>query len=136
VAARRAGLPVVFVAEDAREQGCSAVLADNRSGVREAVSHLIGHGHQRIAFGGYLEHFDIRQRLEGYREAMLTHGLTPPADLLYDTGDNHETGGELVADAMLRDGMPATAIVLGTDRNAIGLIDRLDAACVRLPDEL
>lgn len=136
IAAREAGLPVVFVAEDAREHGCSAVLADNRSGIREAVSHLIGHGHERIAFAGYLAHFDIRQRLEGHREAMRTHGLTPPPDLLFDAADNHETGGEVVADALLKAGMPATAIVLGTDRNAIGLIDRMTAAGRRLPDEL
>ncbi|WP_045748506.1 substrate-binding domain-containing protein, partial [Actinoplanes rectilineatus] len=136
VEARRAGLPVVFVAQEAVESGASAVLADNRSGVRAAVAHLIEHGHERIAFAGYLAHFDLRERHEGYREGLLAHGITPRADLLFDTGDNHESGGAAVADTLIRSGMPATAIVLGTDRNAIGLIDRMTAAGYDLPREL
>ncbi|MFF5288305.1 substrate-binding and GGDEF domain-containing protein [Paractinoplanes globisporus] len=136
IEARAAGLPVVFVAQDAEGSDCSAVLADNRSGVREAVAHLIAHGHERIAFAGYLTHFDLRERHEGYREGLLAAGITPRADLLFDTGDNHESGGESVADALIRAGMPATAIVLGTDRNAIGLTDRMNAAGYDLPREL
>jgi diguanylate cyclase (GGDEF)-like protein len=135
-AARVAGLPVVVVGQDATDAGCSAVLADNRSGVREAVAHLIGHGHERIAFGGHLTHFDLRERHEGYREGLLLHGLLPQPDLLFETGDNHESGGETVADALIRGGMPATAVVLGTDRNAIGLVQRLQAAGFEVPREL
>jgi diguanylate cyclase (GGDEF)-like protein len=132
--ARRAGLPVVFVAQDATASGCSAVLADNRSGVREAVAHLVEHGHTQIAFAGYLAHFDVRERYEGYREELLAHGLEP--SLLLDSGDNHESGGEQVADELIKAGMPATAIVLGTDRNAIGLTERMRSAGYDLPTEL
>jgi diguanylate cyclase (GGDEF)-like protein len=135
-AVRAAGLPVVFVGQDATGADCSAVLADNRSGVREAVAHLIGHGHDRIAFGGHLTHFDLRERHEGYREGLLAHGIEPRAELLFETGDNHESGGEAVADALIRAGMPATAVVLGTDRNAIGLVRRLQAAGYDVPREL
>jgi diguanylate cyclase (GGDEF)-like protein len=135
-AARAAGMPVVFVGHDATDAGCSAVLADNRSGVREAVAHLIEHGHERIAFGGHLTHFDLRERHEGYRAGLLDHGITPRPALLFETGDNHESGGEAVADALIRGGMPATAVVLGTDRNAIGLVQRLRAAGYDVPREL
>ncbi|BCY13244.1 GGDEF domain-containing protein [Actinoplanes sp. L3-i22] len=135
-AARRAGLPVVVVAQDPGDSGASVVLADNRSGVREAVAHLIEHGHRRIAFAGYLAHFDLRERHEGYREGLLAHGITPDPALLFDTGDNHESGGATVADALVRAGMPATAIVLGTDRNAMGLIGRMVAAGYDVPKEL
>ncbi|MFC7531823.1 diguanylate cyclase domain-containing protein [Actinoplanes sp. GCM10030250] len=135
-AAHRAGLPVIFVAQDAADTGGSVVLADNRSGVRAAVRHLVEHGHEQIAFAGYLAHFDLRERHEGYREGLLAQGLTPRPDLLFDTGDNHESGGEAVADALIRAGMPATAIVLGTDRNAIGLIGRVTAAGFDVPGDL
>ena len=135
-AARQAGKPVVLVGLEVSDSDCSSVLADSRSGVREAVGHLVRHGHERIAFAGNLVHFDLRERHEGYREGLLAHGLTPRPDLLFETGDNHETGGELVADALVRAGMPATAIVTGTDRNAIGLIRRLGEAGYELPREL
>jgi diguanylate cyclase (GGDEF)-like protein len=135
LAARRAGKPVVLVGHE-NVGDCSAILADNRSGVREAVSHLIAHGHDRIAFAGNLDAYDVRERHEGYREALAAHGLTPRADLLLGAPDNHEDGGEAVADLLLAARMPATAIVLGTDRNAIGLIHRLTAAGCHLPNEL
>ncbi|MFI1996111.1 diguanylate cyclase domain-containing protein [Actinoplanes sp. NPDC020271] len=135
-AARRAGLPVVMVAQDAGDTGASVVLADNRSGVREAVAHLIENGHRRIAFAGYLTHFDLRERHEGYREGLLAHGITPDPELLFDTGDNHESGGVAVADTLIAAGMPATAIVLGTDRNAMGLIGRMIATGHDVPGDL
>ncbi len=134
--ARRNGLPVVFVGQDATAPGCTSVLADNRSGVREAVAHLIGHGHRRIAFAGHFAHFDLRERREGYREGLRLHGLAPGPELEFDTGDNHESGGEAVAEALLRAGRPVTAIVLGTDRNAVGLIRRLQAEGVAVPGDL
>jgi diguanylate cyclase (GGDEF)-like protein len=135
-AARAAGLPVAFVAQDATAAGCSAVLADSRTGVREAVAHLIGHGHHRIAFAGHLAHYDLQERHEGYREGMLSHGLAPPPDLLFNAADNHESGGAGVAAELLRAGMPATAIVVGTDRNALGLFAHLTAAGHSLPGDL
>ncbi|MEU4623863.1 GGDEF domain-containing protein [Actinoplanes sp. NPDC023801] len=131
--ARRAGLPVVMVAAESAGPGMSVVAADNRSGVRDAVAHLIGHGHERIAFAGYMAHYDLRERAAGYAAGMATHGLSP---LLLDTGDNHESGGETVADSLIRTGMPVTAIVLGTDRNAIGLVGRLIEAGYDLPRDL
>ncbi|WP_203903695.1 substrate-binding and GGDEF domain-containing protein [Virgisporangium aliadipatigenens] len=135
IAARRAGKPVVTVGCD--DVGdCSSVLADNRSGVREAVAHLVAHGHERIAFAGNLDPFDVRERHEGYREGLIEHGIAPRADLLFAAPDNHEEGGEEVADRLLAAGMPATAIVLGTDRNAIGLMRRLASAGCHLPNEL
>jgi diguanylate cyclase (GGDEF)-like protein len=135
-AAHSAGKPVVAVGYEVAGGDCSAVLADNRAGVRQAAAHLIRHGHERIAFAGHLGTFDVRERHEGYREALLAHGITPRADLLFDNGDNHEAGGETVADALIQAGMPATAILLGTDRNAIGLIRRFAAAGFELPREL
>jgi diguanylate cyclase (GGDEF)-like protein len=132
--ARKAGMPVVFVGQDATEVDCGSVLADNRSGVRDAVSHLVGHGHSRIAFAGHLTHFDLRERREGYLAGLRTHGLPP--FLEFETGDNHESGGEVVAEALIRAGMPATAIVVGTDRNAVGLVRRLQAAGYEVPRDL
>ncbi|WP_250008565.1 GGDEF domain-containing protein [Actinoplanes sp. M2I2] len=129
-----AGLPVVTVGHSVA--GCSSVFADNSSGVRSAVGHLVGHGHERIAFAGHLAHQDIRERYESYGSALAGHGLTAPPDLVFDAGDNHESGGEAVADRLAAAGMPATAVVCGTDRNAIGLIRRLAEAGRTVPADL
>lgn len=132
--AREAGLPVVTVGH--RMEGCSAVLADNRSGVHAAVSHLIGHGHERIAFVGHLAHHDVQERHDGYLGALAGHGLTAFPELLVDSGDNHESGGEAAADRLVSAGMTATAVVCGTDRNAIGLVRRLEETGRAIPEGL
>ncbi len=131
---REAGIPVATVGHEVA--GCSAVFADNRAGVHAAVSHLFGHGHERIAFAGHLAHQDIRERREGYEAAFADHGLDPPAHLVLDNGDNHESGGELAADRLISDGLPATAIICGTDRNAMGLIRRLTGSGRSIPADL
>ncbi|MBL7261766.1 substrate-binding and GGDEF domain-containing protein [Paractinoplanes lichenicola] len=129
-----AGIPVVTVGHEM--PGCSAVFADNSAGVRAAVLHLIEHGHERIAFAGHLAHFDVRERREGYEAALAERGVELPTDLLIDAGDNHESGGELAADLLFAAGMPATAVVCGTDRNAMGLIRRLGEHGQRVPADV
>jgi DNA-binding LacI/PurR family transcriptional regulator/signal transduction histidine kinase len=131
-----AGKSVVLVAHQLDGVDCAAVLVDNRTGVREAVAHLVEHGHQRIAFAGNLDTFDPRERHEGYREGLAEHGIAARPELLLHAPDNHETGGEAAAEALIRAGMPATAIVMGTDRNALGLVRRLAAAGHELPRDL
>jgi diguanylate cyclase (GGDEF)-like protein len=134
--AQAEGLPVVLVSHSLPGADCPGVFADNRSGVREAVDHLMEHGHQRIAFAGNLAVGDVEERYQGYREALTAHGIEPQPEMLFVAGDNHETGGADVADALLAAGMPATAVVTGTDRNAIGLIERLGAKGRQLPNDL
>jgi diguanylate cyclase (GGDEF)-like protein len=134
-----ARMPVVLIGHDVPNQEHAVVLADNRAGVRDAVAHLVGHGHERIAFAGHLASFDQKERFEGYRKALLEHGVTPRADLLFDTPDSHESGGRELAEHLIRSGrsaLPATAIVMGTDRSAIGFIGHLVAAGYELPREL
>ncbi|BCJ53170.1 hypothetical protein Asp14428_46450 [Actinoplanes sp. NBRC 14428] len=127
-ALRDSGVPVVAIGHELPGADVPVVLVDNRGGVEESVNHLIAHGHERIAFGGDLDTFDVRERYEAYRTALLDNGIDPDPALLLTTPDNMETGGRLLAGKLLAAGMPATAVVLGTDRNAVGLMETLAAA--------
>ena len=133
---RDAGLPVVAIGHQLPGADASVVLADNRGGVEKGVNHLIEHGHERIAFGGDLDTFDVRERYEAYRASLLEHGIEPDPALLMTSSDNMETGGQVLAEKLLAAGMPATAVVLGTDRNAVGLIGTLAAAGLDVPADL
>ncbi len=131
-----AGKPIVLLGHQIADTECAVVLTDNRSGIAEAMAHLVEHGHERIAFSGHLGATDVRERYEAYCEAMDRHGLPLDPDLLFRATDNHERGGLDVMGRMIAAGMPATAVVLGTDRNAIGLMAGLRAAGYRLPRDL
>jgi diguanylate cyclase (GGDEF)-like protein len=124
---------VVVISDDAAGVECPTVRPDNRSGIRAAVEHLIGHGHRRIAFAGHLRQPDAAERHDEYCRTLLAHGLVPQPGLLFATGDMQEAGGERAAAAMLAAGLPSTAVVCGNDQNAIGLLRALTEAGCDLP---
>lgn len=129
------GRPVVVVSHEFPELDCPTVFPDNRVGVRAAVEHLIRHGHRRIAFAGFMGALDQRERCETYRQSLMAHGITPDPDLIFEADDNQEAGGEGAARAMLAAGLPSTAVLAGTDLNAIGMIRVFAAAGCRLPGD-
>jgi diguanylate cyclase (GGDEF)-like protein len=130
---RATGRPVVVVSHEFPELDCPTVVPDNRVGVQAAVEHLVRHGHRRIAFAGFMDAQDQRERCETYRRALLAHGIAPDPDLIFEATDNQRAGGEGAARAMLAAGLPSTAVLTGTDLNAIGMIEVLSAAGCRLP---
>ncbi|NUT32495.1 MAG: EAL domain-containing protein [Hamadaea sp.] len=134
-AVQAAGKPLVVVGDEPAGLDCSLVLPDNRPGVRAAVAHLIGHGHRKIAFAGYLGATDVQERFEAYRDTMRTHGIEPDPALVFRAPDNHLTGGEVAGSRMIAAGVPSTAVVVGTDANAEGLMRVLRAHGLLVPQD-
>ncbi|HSK95486.1 MAG TPA: EAL domain-containing protein [Euzebyales bacterium] len=132
-ALREAGLPMAVIGHEFEGLSAPVVLSDNHSGVRAAVSHLIEHGHRRIAFVGYLGADDVRRRYDAYRRTLLDHGITPDPRLLFECEENLQSGGERAGAEMVERGLPSTAVLAGTDANAIGLMDVLTASGLELP---
>lgn len=93
-----AGYPVMFVA--AGEAG-PTIVADNAAGIRDAMRHLVRHGHRHIAFiAGSPEDMagDTGARFQAYRSALQEFGL-PPDEHLVAYGRHITAGGY---DAMRR----------------------------------
>jgi diguanylate cyclase (GGDEF)-like protein len=132
-AVRHAGKPVIMISDDLPGFSCPVVLPHNGVGVREAISHLVEHGHRNIAFAGYPVVRDFRERFDAYRDALVEFGITPSSELFFDTGSSQESGGELAARAMIAAGMPSTAVLTGNDLNAVGLMRTLTGAGYELP---
>ncbi|MGO9583751.1 MAG: EAL domain-containing protein [Acidimicrobiales bacterium] len=128
-----AGIPVVLVSNEVEGLTCPVVSSDNRAGAVSAVAHLVDHGHRHIAFVGNLKQYDIRQRYDSYRESLALHGIEPDENLLFEVSDNVERGGAEAGEAMLAAGLPSTAVIAGTDFNAIGLMGVLKGAGLVLP---
>ena len=80
---REAGVALVFVDRPASFVDADVVLTDNAGGARAAVSHLIEHGHRRIAFlGDRPELHTATERLRGYRDALARHGIREEPTLI------------------------------------------------------
>lgn len=112
-----------------------SVLVDNRASTKEAVGHLLAHGHRRIAFIGNVDQYDLNERYAGYREALAERGIPYDGELVVKARDNLLEGGIFAAKELLDRGTPFTALVAGTDLNAFGAIESLQARGIRIPQD-
>ncbi len=144
---REAGKPVVLVSSpEMKDIDAQIVRPDNLQGTIIAVEHLVGHGHTRIGFVGNLAQRDIRERFDAYQQALETHGLTADPALVFaapefDGGGGAvaaraESGGVLAARALLAAPHRPTALMVGADRDAIGLMRTLTSAGLVIPRDL
>lgn len=133
---REAGRPVVLLGGITANIEAPAVMPDNQTGTIAAVEHLIEHGHTRIGFVGNLSHSDIRDRFNAYQSALETHGLVFDPTIVFNASDNMEAGGRMAAIDLLVCSQRPTAIMVGTDRNALGLMNVVKDAGMTLPEDL
>lgn len=76
-------IPVVAVDRRVEQFEVDTVLSDNLDATFKIVSHLIAHGHRRIgAIVGIPTITTGRERLEGYRRALATHGIPFDSNLV------------------------------------------------------
>ncbi len=122
-----AGHPVMFVA--AGEAG-PTIVADNAAGIRDAMRHLVGHGHRRIAFiAGSPEDMagDTGARFQAYRSALQEFGL-PSDERLIAYGRHISAGGYDAMRRIMDTGAPFTAILASNDESALGAMEALREA--------
>jgi len=129
-------VPLVYVNSRPETEGGSCVLPDNHTSMRAAVRHLIDHGHRRIAFAGFLGQADLRERYDAYLAALAEGGLAIDPALLFESPANFELDGEAIGERLLAGGLPCTAIVAGTDRLALGILDALRKSGISVPSDL
>ena len=106
--------------------------ADHR-GQALLIDHLAGLGHRDITHidGGH--HPIAADRRRGYRAAMRRRGLSSHIRVL--TGGQTERDGRRAAAELLRLERLPTAVCAFNDHCALGLIDALTKAGVRIPDQ-
>ena len=133
---RDAGKAVVLASDEIDGFDVPSATPDNAAGIAEAVGHLVKHGHTRIGFAANLIQPDMRTRYDAYLAAMSSHGIDPHVKWFFNAFDNGELGGRDVAHQLVAAAMPITALILATDRNAIGCMAQLSDLGIAVPDDL
>jgi LacI family transcriptional regulator len=119
-----------------RETSLPVVRADNESGSRDAVNHLIELGHRRIAFiRGAANTGQSPEREQGYRIALENAGLPLDPELIRD-GDFNELSGLTEGRALLALPAPPTAIFAANDNMAIGCMGAAREKGLRIPEDM
>jgi LacI family transcriptional regulator len=127
-------VPAVFVTCSA-EWG-DVVSADDERGARLATEHLIGLGHERIAYCAdpIVEDATDRARQAGYRQTMEAAGLTPMVFHWERAEDRLLREGPI--DQVLAGPRRPTAFVSSNDLGAIDLLDCADRLAIPVPRKL
>lgn len=130
-------LPAVLLNSGVSKPTQRVFAVDNFGGARAMTEHLVRSGRRRIAFlGGPQANFEARERERGYRAGLV--GLGEGAEPWLLEGDFSEAGGQRAAAALLA--LPAAdrpdAVFAANDIMAIGLLGALQAAGVRLPEDM
>src|SRR5690606_12497213 len=71
-----------------------------------------------------------------YCRTLVAHGIEPDPALLFRAADNAETGGVGAAADLLTATVRPTALMVATDRNAVGVLDTLSAAGLVVPTDI
>ena len=126
--------PVISVGRALDIAEADVVRCSDRAGIELVVEHLVTLGHRRIAHidggGGAIS----ADRRDGFTEGMRRHELLDQAIVV--PGGRTEEGGRLGATELLRTVPRPTAVVAFNDSCAVGAMEQLGAAGVRVPDEI
>jgi LacI family transcriptional regulator len=125
-----AGTALVFLDRPAGHLDADSVASNNLGGAIEAVEHLLGHGHRRIAFLGDLLTISTAQhRLQGYAQALERAGIGLD-DELVRTGLRDPQAAANAVDGLLDLPDPPTALFTSQNLLTIGGIRALRRAGV------
>ncbi|NMR19757.1 EAL domain-containing protein [Cellulomonas fimi] len=133
---RAAGTPVVCAGMPLDGFEAPLAVPDNEGGTADAVAHLLEHGHTRIGYVGPLDRADLRDRLTAYRDTLTAHGLDADPALVVDVPGSTPAAGAAAAAQLLALDRRPTAVMVATDRIAIGLMGALADAGVVVPRDL
>jgi DNA-binding LacI/PurR family transcriptional regulator len=131
-------VPIV-VLEAARGGGDlqMSVTANNATGARLLVEHLVEHGHTRIGFMAVRQPSPmLEERHLGYRDARAAAGIRRDRALEVFEGTWDAAEAATMVDQLLALPDPPTAIMAGNDLLAIGAICRARVRGLRVPEEL
>lgn len=131
------GLPVVVIDEEIDlEFAVDTITVDNYGGAYQATRYLIQLGHTRIAHvAGPEELSTTQERLRGYIDALSDAGLRADPDLVRH-GPYTEQFGASTLPYLTRPGKVPSAVFVGSDIVAVGMLGAAELHGLRIPEDL
>ena len=132
-ALREAGKPVVLLSEEVEGFSCPVVRADNRSGVLQAVAHLVSTDTAASPSWAASSSPTRASAATPTGRRSSTTGSPPMTASSSRPATTWRAAARRPARAMLAAGMPSTAVFAATDYNALGLMKALGEAGLSCP---
>jgi len=137
---RAAAKPVVLVDNEFPDHPIPAVVTANAEGSRALTKHLLALGHRAIAYvAGPLAHISLRQRVDGYKEAMAEAGAPVGDEWIAAAPEGHfgfETGVTGFHTLWTERGLRPTAVLCSNDMVALGVLQAAQELDLSVPRDL
>ncbi|MEM8799538.1 MAG: substrate-binding domain-containing protein [Pseudomonadota bacterium] len=129
----RSHVPFVVWGAQLQPQTYPVVGGDNYDGGFRLASHLIRLGRRKLVFLGDVIAPEVMLRYQGFQDAVAQRGLDVKAPIAceFHSDDAH---GQVMA--LIDDGVEFDAIVAGNDIAAIGAMQAVKSAGMRVPEDI
>ena len=130
------GTAVVMIDRDDHPKlTCHRVLTDDHLVGRLATEHLLAMGRKAIAHLAGPPFVHAKRRKEGYRKALVAHGVRPRPELIVGAGFL-EAGGYEAMQRLLAARTRVDAVFAANDPTAIGAMKAIWEAGLRVPEDI
>jgi len=130
-------VPIVLAGSIDKTGKIPSVNIDYEQASYEATKFFIDNGHKRIAFitGPLQEPINSLKKLAGYKKALEEAGIPYDENYVVEGDYTYESGLECV-ERLLELAEKPTAIAVGTDEMAIGVVHGLQDNGFRIPEDV
>ncbi|KON91070.1 catabolite control protein A [Rossellomorea marisflavi] len=133
----RSPVPIVLAGAVEETNKVPSVNIDYKAATYDAVKDLLDKGHERIGFvsGPFHDTINMKFKLEGYREALAQAGVEYADELVIEGEYTYDSGLEAWQKFSELSDKP-TAVFVGNDETALGVVHGAQDAGVSIPDEV
>ena len=129
-------VPIVFMDRIPALKNCNSVTVDDRDGAYKAIDHAIKLGYKKIAhFAGYSNINIGRERMIGFKKAMMDHGLKVNDDWIIE-GDYEEKHGYDSFMKLYHERKMPDLILAVTFPVAIGIYTAAKEVGMKIPEDI
>lgn len=130
-----ASVPVVVTGK-LEGTACSMVRIDSMGAMDLLMDHLIGLGHERIAFvGGNMAVLSTYEKLLRYKQVLKENNIPYDRELILEGSYNEKSGYEQM-NRLFEKNIPVTAVVAVNDFAAAGIVRSIMEHGYRIPEDI
>lgn len=130
-------IPVVLIDRTLPNEDCDYVTADNIKGAYEMTEYLIKRGHRRIAITASTLISTERDRLEGYKKALLDYDIPIDENLIFTNPGPFAEGRYIkIAEKIYKSNLKISAVFAGHDRIALVFYKVAQKLGVSIPKDI
>lgn len=130
------GIPIAFLDTGKVQENICNVRIDYEQGIREAVTHLLELGHQKIGYiSGPLDLKSAKIRRSAFLKYLKKRGIIERKEYVV-TGDYKVSGGKEAMTKLLQLKERPTAVLASNDLTAIGALQALRIHGLHVPEDI